>query len=267
MTYWRYWQMNGAPFAGGSSRPLFRGMTIEEAIARIEFLVSNRRHVGSLIGATGVGKSSLLRYCAANPPVSPDVPNLRMTQTSLLGLDHGELISDLATILTGRRNFQPGFSAWNTLCDYFQASSREDVQTVLLIDDTESCTTAAEADLSRLISMSFPLTVIFTADSTMLSAISRTLIDRVELQIELPAWEVSQTAEFLAWNCTRMGRLDPVFTDSAIDRIQQLSQGVARRIVQLADLSLVAGAVAQADCVDAECVDQVAWELPKSEAA
>ncbi|QDV22185.1 nSTAND1 domain-containing NTPase [Aureliella helgolandensis] len=267
MSYWRYWQLNGAPFSSDSVQPLFRGASVEEALARIEFLVSNRRNLGALVGPSGVGKSSLLRHCAACPPVSPEVPTLQMLRTSILGMSGGELLVDLATRLTGSRKVPVPATAWNVLCDYFQAASREGVQTVLLIDDTESSTTAAEADLSRLLSMAFPLTVIFAVESQLVSAVSRSLFERTELQIELPGWEQTQTADFLRWSFLRQGRSEPVFTAGAIERLQELSQGLPRRIVQLADLSLVAGAVSQTDLVDTDCVDQVAWELPKSLAA
>lgn len=267
MTYWRYWKLDGAPFAGGSTQPLFRGATVEEALARVEFLISNRRSVGAIVGSSGVGKSTVLRYCTANPPVTEEVANLRVVRASMLGVAQNELIGDLAASLTGCRRVGDYQTSWKNLCDYFQAASREDVHTALLIDDTESCTAAGESDLCRLLSMTFPLTIVFAVESEMTGAVSRGLLDRVELQIELPGWEISQTAEFLAWACIRLGRKEPIFTDTAVERIQQLSFGVARRIVQIADLSLVAGAVAQADCVDADCVEQVAWELPKSAAA
>ncbi|MCC7337829.1 MAG: AAA family ATPase [Pirellulaceae bacterium] len=264
MTYWRYWQLSGAPFSGSS---FYRGATIDEALARIEFLVSNRRSIGSLVGASGVGKSRLLQYFAANPPISTDIPSLQMFRASMLGMSAGELLSDLAGRLAGRRCEQDAASAWSLICDYFQAARREGTQAVLLVDDCESATTAAEADLTRLLSMTFPLTVIFAVESRMISAVSRAIVDRCELQIELPAWDIMQSAEFLAWMSISLGRNTPVFTDLAVERIQELSQGVARRIVQLTDLALVAGAVAQADCIDADCIEQVAFELPKSTAA
>ena len=92
-------------------------------------------------------------------------------------------------------------------------------------------------------------------------------MSRAELQIDLPCWEISQTSEFLGWSLTRVGRKEPVFTDQAVELIQQFSGGIARKIVQIADLSLVAGAVSQSNCVDFDCVEQVAQELPKAAAA
>lgn len=244
------------------------GPSVEEAVARIEFLINNRRSVGALLGVSGVGKSSILRHCHNFPPASADVPSLQVHRISMLGLQGGELIRQLAIWLSGNASaVESPSDAWRVLCDYFRAAQREGVQTILLIDDTESSTANAEADLCRLLSMSFPLTVVFSVETQLVSAVSRSLIDRVELQIELPAWDFSQTAEFLIWNSRRLGRAEPIFTESAVQRIHQLSGGIARKIVQLADLALVAGAVSQSSYIDAECVDQVAWELPKTYAA
>ncbi len=267
MTYWRYWNLEGPPYAGDNTQILFRGVTVEEAIARVDFLISNRRSVGSLVGPSGVGKSSILRYCSHNTSYSAETPNLRILRTSMLAMTGSELLLDLANRLIGVRKEAGVTNAWQDLCDYFQAASREDLQTVLLVDDVESGTAAAEADLNRLASMGFPLTVIFAVESQAIGSISRSLLDRVELQIDLPGWEITQTGEFLAWSLSRLGCDRPVFEDSAVERIQELSQGIARRIVQLSDLALVAGAVAQSESIDAECINQVAWELPKSSAA
>ena len=267
VTYWRYWKLNAPPFTGEGSEPLFRGSTIEEALARIEFLVTNRRHVGSIVGPNGVGKSTLLRHCAQTPMTTLDMPNVRAIRISALGKGPGELLSIVSSELNGGRRVEQVSEAWTNLCDFFQAAIREDIHTVLLLDDTDSCTAACEDDLCRILSMSFPLTVLMAIEAGLMSTISRNLISRTELQVDLPAWEISQTAEFLAWNCARLGRHDPLFTDDAVHRIQQLSYGVPRRIVHITDLALVAGAVAKVNCIDAECVEQVAWELPKSNVA
>ncbi len=267
MTYWRYWKLNASPFTNERVQPLFRGASVEEALARIEFLISNRRQVASLLGVSGVGKSTLLQYCASNPPVSREVPCLQVVRTSVFGLREGELIGELAMRLCGTRYGSDQRVTWQALRDYFRAASSEGVQTALLVDDTESASAAGEADLIRLLSVPFPLTVIFAVETQMVSAVSRALFDRCELQIELPGWDYSQTAEFLGWTTQRLGRQEPIFTDTAVSRIQELSQGIARRVIQIADLSLVAGAVQQAQYIDHDCVEQVAFELPRSSAA
>ncbi len=246
---------------------MYRGATVEEALARIEFLISNRRQVASLLGISGVGKTTLLQYCANNPPISREVPSLQVVRMSILGLREGELLCELATRVCGVRCGEDHRTAWQSLRDYFRAATSERVQTALLIDDTESASAAGEADLIRLLSVPFPLTVVFAVETPMASAVSRSLFDRCELQIELPGWDYSQTADFLGWTTQRLGRQEPIFTDTAVARIQELSQGVVRRVIQIADLALVAGAVQQSQYIDHDCVEQVAFELPKSNAA
>ncbi|MEM7478991.1 MAG: AAA family ATPase [Planctomycetota bacterium] len=269
MTYWRYWQLNAAPFTGDLQQPLFRGATVEEALARIDFLVSNRRSMGMLLGPSGVGKSSIQRYLVSNPPASAELPSVQSTRISAIGLGPGELVAILTRQLLGASAVELTDSTrnWHTLCDYFRASIREEVQTIVLLDDAESATQAAHEDVCRLLSLSFPITFVLAVEQNLIGAVHRNLLERTDLQIDLPGWEVSQTGEFLAWSCQRVGRPQPIFTDRAVEMIQEVSQGVARRIVQIADLSLVAGAVAQADCVDADCVQQVICELPRTAAA
>ncbi len=267
MSYWRYWQLNSAPFSSDNIRSIFEGATVEEALARIEFLISHRRRLGTLLGASGVGKTQILRFLAANAPRGEGDLNIETCRISMLALHQGDLLSELAGHLCGRRVTTNSSETWIRICDYFAAARREDLQIGLFIDDVESASPEAEADIARLMSQAFPLTIVLGVETRLISAVSRRLLDQTELQIELPAWSEEQTAEFLAWELGRLGRKTPVFTDTAVRQIQQLSGGVARRIVQLADLALVAGAVSQSDFVDAECIDQVAWELPKSTAA
>jgi type II secretory pathway predicted ATPase ExeA len=267
VTYWRYWQMNSAPFSSEYNQGIFMGASVEEAVARIDFLVSNRRAVGILIGPSGVGKTSVLRYCHNHPSCSPEVPSVQVNRITMMGLQGGELINQLTVWLTGDSSIRGNSESWKSLCDYFRAAAREGVQTVLLVDDTESASSAAEADLCRLMSMSFPLTIVFTLESDMVSKVSRSLVERVELQIELPRWDFMQTAEFLLWTGQQLGRKEPIFTESAVQSIHRQSGGIARKIIQLADLALVAGAVSQSHYIDANCVDQVTLELPKMRVA
>ncbi len=266
MTYWRYWKLSGPPFTNDVRRGFFRSASADEALARIDFLVENRRQLGVVLGSSGVGKTSLLKHFGCSVPRYPGIPNVQLINLSMLGLTSGELYGELVRTLCGGRVAGNAHWAWRALCDYFSAAQREGTHTIALIDDAESSSASAEEDLNRLIATAAPLTVLIAVESQLGSAVSRNLWERSDLQIELPAWDLEQTRDFLKWNFQRLGRSGSPFTVSATARIQELSGGIVRKIVQLADLSLVAGAVAHRDSVDVECVDQVSAELPRSAA-
>ena len=244
MTYWRYWKLSGPPFTNDFRRGFFRSTSADEALARIDFLVENRRQLGVILGPSGIGKTSLLKHFGSSAPRYPGISNAQLINLSMLGLTGGELFGELIRALGGGRNTTNTHWEWRALGDYFSAAQREGTHTIALIDDVESSSTAAEEDLNRLVAATAPLTVLIAVESQLGSAVSRSLWERSDLQIELPAWDGEQTSEFLKWNFQRLGRSSSPFTVSATTRIQELFGGIVRKIVQLADLSLVAGAVA-----------------------
>ncbi|RMF38944.1 MAG: hypothetical protein D6753_14970 [Planctomycetota bacterium] len=267
VSYWRYWKMSGPPFAFSTRQALHRGDTVEEALARIEFLISNRRQVATLIGPSGCGKTALLRYVVRHPPITAEVPAVHAVRLSLIGLDAGDMFCELAARLIGGGRAEDSRSAWNAVEDYLRSQWQEEVQLALLLDDMESALPAAQADVGRLLATPLPVTIVLSVAQEALGALSPELRTRSELNIDLPAWTTDQTGQFLAWACERVGRPDPIFTQAAIERLQQLSGGIARCLIQAADLALVAGAVAGEQQIDADCIDQVAAELPKAVAA
>jgi len=265
MSYWRYWNLNAAPFAEGDRDSFYRGQSVEEALARIEFVCGQRRKLATLVAGSGVGKTRLLNYLVANPPRESDEPQPRVISLSMIGLQQGELAERLASRLSGTR-LPRRSQAWSTLTDCFATSARGSGHTLLLVDDVESSSVEAEADLIRIVRAADEarLSVVLAIDSHLASTVSRWLIERSYLQVELPAWDYHQTNHFLHYALARCGRSEPLFTEAAVVRLQELSRGAARRIVQLADLALIGGAVGQAKWIDEQIVLQVAQELPKS---
>ena len=87
------------------------------------------------------------------------------------------------------------------------------------------------------------------------------LIDLVELRIDLPAWELADTADYVASEIKRAGGDEALFSDQALVRLHELTRGVPRRVNQLADLALLAGAGKQLTQIDAETVTTVHDEL------
>jgi general secretion pathway protein A len=63
--YWTHWGLRQAPFrAAAGDASLHLSPTHEEALARLHFLVENRRRVGLLLGESGSGKSLMLERFA-----------------------------------------------------------------------------------------------------------------------------------------------------------------------------------------------------------
>lgn len=264
MAYWQYWNLNAAPFTSSGRHNFVRGQSIEEALARIEFICGERRNLATLLGPAGVGKSTLLNFLVNTPPRQADMPSPQVCVLSLLGLSAGELSLELARRLCGRR-MRDTADAWSSLADCFTTSARSDAQILLLIDDVESCGAEAEYDLIRLVRAAADahVSIVLSIETHLASTVSRWLLERSYLQIDLPSWDLGQTHDFLQLSLSRCGRTQPAFTDSAVARLHELSRGTARRLVQLADLSLIAGAVMQTTRVDDSVIAQVAQELPK----
>ena len=81
------------------------------------------------------------------------------------------------------------------------------------------------------------------------------------MDIDLDSWKPEDTASFLASALARVGRQGPTFDESAIARLHELSGGVPRRVRQLADLALLAGAGTGQAQVSAATVEAVHEEL------
>lgn len=268
MSYWQYWKLNAAPFTCSGRNDYFRGQSVEEAIARIEFICGQRRSLATLLGPAGSGKSTLLNHLTYSPPRQSGMPLPRVCVASMVGLSAGELPIELARKLCGRR-LSCTKEAWGTLADCFSTYARSAAQTLMLIDDVESCAADAENDLVRLVRAAHDanISIILSIETHLASTVSRWLMERSYLQIELALWDLEQAHEFLEFSLARCGRTSPIYTDAAIERLHELSRGTPRRLVQLADLSLIAGAVSQVVRIDEGIVGHIAQELPRAAAA
>lgn len=267
MTYLSYWKLNAAPFAG-NRHVFFRGQSIDEALARIEFVCNQRRGLATLIGPSGIGKTTLLNSLVQSPPRQADLPVPQVCMASMLGLSAGDLAIELAKQACGQR---PATSsqAWHLLNDCLSTRQRVDAHTLLLIDDVENCGAEAESDLIRLVRSTegINISTVLAIDAQLVSTISRWLLDRSYLHVELIAWDVQQTREYIRYALARCGGSTTIFTDAAIMRLTEMSKGIPRRMAQLADLALIAGAVAQASRIDEPILLQIAQEVPRSVSA
>ena len=82
-----------------------------------------------------------------------------------------------------------------------------------------------------------------------------------ELRIDLEPWQRADTEQYVKTLLSQAGRQSPVFAQPAVDRLHELAHGIPRRVSQLADLALLAGAGQNLEQIDAGVVEEVYQEL------
>ena len=261
--YLSHWGLQESPFRSCLDPQFFyHSPTHEEALARLHFLVEQRRRVGLLMGVAGSGKSLLLEVFAeqlrrAGFPVA---------KVNLLGLEPAETLCLLGAGL--ELNLDPSETVarlWRLVTDRVTEYRYQQFDTIVLLDDADRAGSQALDLVARLAqydpSPASRLTIVLAGQRTRISRIGDRLLDLAELRIDVAPWEQPETEAFLSSSLAQAGRESSVFADPAVTRLHELSRGIPRRITQLADLALVAAAGEELQQIDAEVVESVFHEL------
>ncbi len=267
MSYLQYWKLAFAPFSSNSTC-FFSGGSVEEAIARICFLVSSQRRLGVLIGPSSVGKTLLMKNlrqpinnaAAANRP--------QVVYQSLTGLNQNEFFTNLTRKLgeglvgfgrTGesdrrRLGSQP---AWNQLQDVLHAAIAFQTQIVLLLDDVSSAEELVLSGIHQIIEANCRISCVLGVCADKVEMLPIGLQERCQLRVDLPAWDLGQTADYFDFVIGKAKGRPGLFEAQAITRIHELSDGLPQRINRLSELALVAGASKRIPRITSELADQV----------
>jgi type II secretory pathway predicted ATPase ExeA len=261
--YQSHWGLEEPPFRTRlDPRGFYQSPTHEEALARLHFLVDRRRRLGLLLGPLGSGKSLLLEVFAE------EMRRLGQpaAKLNLLGLDEIEMLG----LLAGQFHLSPGRgfgvgSLWRLLTDRIVEYRYQRLDAVVLLDDADEASHQVLTQVARLARLDRPpdarLTIVLAGRPEKIGRLGECLLELAELRIDVEPWEPADTARYLEAAVARAGRDDPLFAEPAIERLHELSQGIPRRISQLADLALLAGADRKLQQVDADTVESVYHEL------
>lgn len=261
--YQSHWGLRKSPFYGDLVMQfLHQSPTHEEALARLRFLVENHRRLGLLMGPSGSGKSLVLESFAEQLRRH----GRHVAKISLLGVEPLEMLWLLATDFN--LNPDPSTSAialWRAITDRLREFYYQKFEAVVLLDDADCAESQVLAQVARLArhdsSSEAQLTLVLAGQQEKMGRLGEGLLELADLRIDLEPWDQADTANFLKTSLLNAGSKSTVFSESAIDRLYELSHGIPRRAAQLADLSLLAGAGANLQRIDAETVESVYHEL------
>jgi general secretion pathway protein A len=248
-----YWGLQRGPFTDAAARAsLLASPTHGEALARLDFLLESKSRLGLLLGPAGSGKSLVLAELARRAERAGSL----VSMIPASGADSDALLAGLS-IGIGARS-----TSWVAFSDRLAELKLEDLRAVALVDDLDQATSDSQAVLERLLAGSdLPLTIVAAARSETVRRISSRILEQAVLRIDLAPWNEDETRSYLQTTLAQAGRKQPAFEDSAVRRLFELSGGAPRKINQLAQLALLAGAGQKLLQVDAETIDAVQEEL------
>lgn len=262
-TYQSYWGLEKTPFrAFHDSCFFYHSPTHEEALARMHFLVEERRRLGLLLGAEGSGKTFLLRFFADE--LRHD--GRAAVVVGLEGLAPEEMLLRLLQSLGKNPSSRDSLvSLWRQLEDRLCENGYEQIDTIVLLDDADLATEQVLQQVARLaryeMTAESRLTLILSSRPGGLEKIGPRLLELASLRIDIEPWQSDDTAEFVKSSLSAAGRESPIFAGPALARLHQLTHGVPRSVSRLADLSLLAAAGRDVKEIDADVVESAYEEL------
>lgn len=261
--YHSHWGLRQSPYPDRPDPSSFFESPIHvEALARLHFLVDERRRLGLLLGGGGTGKSLLCQKFAREMRHTGKPVAL----VDAAGLGAREFLWDIAAQwgLNPSRHDRP-FDLWRRLTDRLCEYRLQEQSCLVLVDNADESNEEVRQHILRF-SLCDPspesrLTMVVALCPDQVLTLGERVLEIAALKIDLQPWEEAETVEYLETTLRRAGCRTAPFDQGAMIRLHQLSQGVPRRVSQLAELALLAGAGDNIQQIDAATVDTVYQEL------
>ena len=262
-TYCHHWDLNHSPFRGDlGADAYYEVASHQESLARLHYLVDERRRCGLLLGSRGTGKTLLLEILARQLREKRN----RVAVIDLLGVTSRELLWQLTVNLGCAPAADDNVPRlWRRFVDRVREHRMQELGTVLLFDDITQSGPDVMTMVSRIGRLDSGydsrMTILAAADSAQCDRLGESLIDLVDLKTQLRSWEKEETIGYVQMALVDAGRESPLFDADALEAIHQLSQGIPRQINRLAEAALIRAADAGETSIDADMIEGTQLDL------
>lgn len=259
-----HFKMTRHPFSENTSVDcLLHDDRVAQGLARLQYLVQAGT-MGLLIGATGVGKSSLLKLFLGGL-------NPNQIQTVYVHLTRLESTAFLKLLLT-QMGEVPKTGKGRVLQQIVAKAQTTELPTLLIIDEAHLLEEGALTDLRLLVSSALqdapPIKILLSAQEQIREPLKRAscaaLVHRITVRYHMPAMTADQTAAYLDFHVKQAGGPDKLFEPEVKSLIHDHTRGVPRQINNLATACLIQAAAEKSQRIG-ESVFQVAlseFQLP-----
>lgn len=256
--YDRYWGLERRPFAKTVDGEQFEASPPHaEALARLEFLRESRLPLALIIGPSGCGKTAVLREFSSRA----ERAGCAAIFVKVTAADEQAILAQLADGLC-LADANGTWQTWRLIAERFAELRLEGRSGVVLFDDLDRAGPGALSVVERLLGLlDAPLTMVGAARPETAARIGTSILNHAALRIDLALWDEAETAEFLQRSLARRQGQQPIFDAAGAAQLFALSGGVPRKVRQLAELALVAGASQELAQIDQQTVSAVYDEL------
>lgn len=271
--YLNHWNLKRLPFENTLEPEwFFPSQTHQAALLKLRYLIENQKGAGVVVGATGFGKTFLIRRLEheLNDSTGPWL-HIVFPQMSA-----DDLLCDLAVRLRGAiahgetspTEQLPRSLALRQIEQSLDEHARAGRHPVIVVDDAHLIDDPGTLQaLELLLNFQQPpqrcFTLILLGDRLLLSRLSRMprFDERLAVRAMLQSLSPDETARFVRYRLEVAGNRGSVFELDALAELAELSGGIPRRINRLADLALLVGYADRRHLLTAQDVASVSEEL------
>lgn len=236
----------------------------EQALERLRYLV-DRRGIGVLLGAPGVGKSTLLRTFLASLSKTAHAP-CYLTHTTCGVLD---LYRQVARGFDLVPRFNRADVAREIKDRLERLLGQQKVLPVLVIDEAHLLPTTFLEELRILTSFAGDsrdsLTLLLAGhpqlESNLRLAVNEAFAQRIVLKVRLASLSRAEVERYVAHRLERAGRTAKLFLPDAIEALTKASRGIPRVLDRLGEHALLIALRDKKKEIDAEGITQALDEV------
>ena len=242
--YEKFWGFTEPPFENvPDPRFLFLSAKHEEALMRLLYTVNGRKGAAILTGEIGCGKTLLSRVLLRRLMDKRFevllVPNPSLPPISFLR----EILLQMGV----KDDFRYKVDILREINSKLLKNVKEEKDTILIIDeahliiDNRQVTEEVRLLLNFQFDNRFLLTLILIGQPELKYGISKMpqLEQRIAIKYHLEPLSRSETELYIHFRLKTAGLTQNIFTDKAVNKIYDYSQGIPRKINKISDLSLL----------------------------
>lgn len=259
--YTDFYKLREKPFENlPDPRFFFHSITHEEGLSRMLYVAGEEKGLGLLTGLYGTGKTfvmnTLLKELARTGRKSCILPNPSFDSVGML--------KEITYRIDGRKEKGDKVDILHSLEESLYSYAREGKNAVIIVDEAHTLQDEKVLDELRMLlnlhyEDRFLLTLLLSGQPELDNIVKgmRQFEQRVFLRYFLKGLTKEETHDYILFRLTVSGAKEPLFTESALALVYDLSGGIPRRINRICDLALLFGFYEKKGKIDSETVKQV----------